>query len=171
MTFKKAEMAKTLKDGLSMIETNPLQHNWWHFTIQLGLALHQFQKKTAVKYLYLKKKRNNSELDRCIFIINKQFMIAISEQFMIVIKEQFMIVINKQFTIQFISEKYVFKSLQSTDNIFFVPIFNQKTGLVKKGQKFKLEITLVLLKQWAETMYTQNIKKWFRKKIRFTHQH
>ena len=45
MTFKKAEMAKTLKIGLSMIETNPLNHNWSLFMILLGLTLHQFQKK------------------------------------------------------------------------------------------------------------------------------
>ena len=50
MTFKKAEMAKTLKNGLSMIEMNPLNHNWSHFVILLGLSLHQFQKKTAVKW-------------------------------------------------------------------------------------------------------------------------
>ena len=42
--FKKAEMAKTLKNGLSMIETNPLNHNWSHFVILSGLTLHQFQK-------------------------------------------------------------------------------------------------------------------------------
>ena len=36
MTFKKAEMAKTLKNGLSMIETNPLNHNWSDFVILLG---------------------------------------------------------------------------------------------------------------------------------------
>ena len=45
MTFKKAEMAKTSKNGLSMIETNPLNHNWSHFVILPGLTLHQFQKK------------------------------------------------------------------------------------------------------------------------------
>ena len=45
MTFKKAEMAKTLKNGLSMIETNPLNHNWSDFVILSGLTLHQFQKK------------------------------------------------------------------------------------------------------------------------------
>ena len=45
MTFKKAEMAKTLKNGLIMIETNPLNHNWSHFVILSGLTLHQFQKK------------------------------------------------------------------------------------------------------------------------------
>ena len=33
MTFKKAEMAKTLRDGLSMIEMNPLNHNWSDFAI------------------------------------------------------------------------------------------------------------------------------------------
>ena len=33
MTFKKAEMAKTLRNGLSMIETNPLNHNWLDFVI------------------------------------------------------------------------------------------------------------------------------------------
>ena len=50
MTFKKAEMAKTLRNGLSMIETNPLNHNWSHFVILSGLTLHQFKKKTAVKW-------------------------------------------------------------------------------------------------------------------------
>ena len=49
MTFKKAEMAKTLKNELIISETNPLNHKWLDFDIQLGLALHQFQKKTAVK--------------------------------------------------------------------------------------------------------------------------
>ena len=38
-------MAKTLKNGLSMIETNPLNHNWSHFVILSGLTLHQFKKK------------------------------------------------------------------------------------------------------------------------------
>ena len=33
MTFKKAEIAKTLRNGLSMIETNPQNHNWWDFAI------------------------------------------------------------------------------------------------------------------------------------------
>ena len=33
MTFKKAEMAKTLRNGLSMIETNPLNHNLSDFEI------------------------------------------------------------------------------------------------------------------------------------------
>ena len=45
MTFKKAEMAKTLRNGLSMIERNPLNHNWWDFAIYSGFTLHQFQKK------------------------------------------------------------------------------------------------------------------------------
>ena len=45
MTFKKAEMSKTLKNGLGMIETNPLNHNWLDFAILLGLTLHQFQTK------------------------------------------------------------------------------------------------------------------------------
>ena len=49
MTFKKAEMAKTLKNGLSMIEMNPLNHNWSHFVILLGLTLHQFQKKLLLR--------------------------------------------------------------------------------------------------------------------------
>ena len=33
MTFKKVEMAKTLKNGLSMIEANLLNHNWLDFAI------------------------------------------------------------------------------------------------------------------------------------------
>ena len=49
MTFKKAEMAKTLKNGLIMIETNPLNHNWSHFVILSGLTLHQFQKKLLLR--------------------------------------------------------------------------------------------------------------------------
>ena len=28
MTFKKAEIAKTLRDGLSMVKTNPLNNKW-----------------------------------------------------------------------------------------------------------------------------------------------
>ena len=49
MTFKKAEMAKTLRNGLNMIETNPLNHNWLDFMILLGLALHQFQKNLPLR--------------------------------------------------------------------------------------------------------------------------
>ena len=33
MTFKKAEMAKTLRNGLSMIKMNPLNHIWSDFAI------------------------------------------------------------------------------------------------------------------------------------------
>ena len=52
MTFKKAEMAKSLRNGLSMIETNPsttigwiLRFSWgWHYTSL---------KKTAVKHIFL----------------------------------------------------------------------------------------------------------------------
>ena len=43
MTFKKADMAKTLKTRFSMIETNPLNHKWLDFVILTGLALYQFQ--------------------------------------------------------------------------------------------------------------------------------
>ena len=45
MTVKKAEMAKTLRNGLSMIETNPLNHIWSDLVILLGLSLNRFQKK------------------------------------------------------------------------------------------------------------------------------
>ena len=51
MTFKKAEMAKTLENGLSKIETNPLNHIWSHFVILSGLTLHQFQKKLLLRYI------------------------------------------------------------------------------------------------------------------------
>ena len=51
MTFKKAEMEKTLKNGLIMIETNPLNRNWSHFVILSGLTLHQFQKKLLLRNL------------------------------------------------------------------------------------------------------------------------
>ena len=33
MTFKKPEMDKTLRNGLSMIETDPLNHKWLDFVI------------------------------------------------------------------------------------------------------------------------------------------
>ena len=33
MTFKKPEMHKTLKNGLSMSETDPLNHKWLDFEI------------------------------------------------------------------------------------------------------------------------------------------
>ncbi len=45
MTSKKAEMAKTLKNGLNMSEMDPLNNRQLDFAIKLGLALHQFQKK------------------------------------------------------------------------------------------------------------------------------
>ena len=53
MTFKKAEMAKTLENGLSMIETNSLNHNWSHFVILSGLTLHQFQKKLLLIVIHI----------------------------------------------------------------------------------------------------------------------
>ena len=49
MTFKKAEMAKTLRNGLSMIETNSLNLNWSDFVILSGLSLHQFKKKLLLR--------------------------------------------------------------------------------------------------------------------------
>jgi hypothetical protein len=33
MTFKKPEMEKTLRNGLSMSETDPLNHKWLDFAI------------------------------------------------------------------------------------------------------------------------------------------
>jgi hypothetical protein len=33
MTFKKPEMDKTLRNGLSMSETDPLNHKWLDFAI------------------------------------------------------------------------------------------------------------------------------------------
>ena len=53
MTFKKADMAKTLKTRFSMIETNPLNHKWLDFVILTGLVLHQFQTKWLLS-TYLK---------------------------------------------------------------------------------------------------------------------
>ena len=46
-------MSKTLKNGLGMIETNPLNHNWLDFAILLGLTLHQFQKKLLLSTYFL----------------------------------------------------------------------------------------------------------------------
>ena len=48
MTFKKAEMEKTLRNGLNLSEMDPINNKWLDFAILLGLALHQFQNKTAV---------------------------------------------------------------------------------------------------------------------------
>ena len=53
MTFKKAEMAKTLKNGLRMIETNPLNHNWSDFAILSGVTLHQFKKKLLLSVVII----------------------------------------------------------------------------------------------------------------------
>ena len=44
MTFKKPEMDKTLRNGLSMSEMDPLNHKWLDFAILSGLALHQLKK-------------------------------------------------------------------------------------------------------------------------------
>ena len=69
MTFKKAEMAKTLRNGLSMIETNLLNHIWSDFVILSGLSLHQFQKKLLLNQTCLNQKTtvlrpvNNSSLN------------------------------------------------------------------------------------------------------------
>ena len=53
MTFKKAEMAKTLRNGLSMIETNPLNHIWSDLVILLGLSLNRFQNKLLLSTIAL----------------------------------------------------------------------------------------------------------------------
>ena len=61
MTFNKAEIAKTLRNGLSMIETNSLNHYWLDFVILLGLVLHQLKKttvKNTTKYLWKGLKMN-----------------------------------------------------------------------------------------------------------------
>ena len=52
MTFKKADMAKTLKTRFSMIETNPLNHKWLDFVILTGLTLHQFQTNWLLRPLF-----------------------------------------------------------------------------------------------------------------------
>ena len=52
--FKKDETAKTLKNALCMIETNPLNHNWSHFAIFSGLTLHQFKKKLLLSKIRVK---------------------------------------------------------------------------------------------------------------------
>ena len=68
MTFKKAEMAKSLKNGLNMIETNPLNHNWSHFVILSGLRLHQFQKKLLLS-MYL-----SSSLEKYKLLLRNDFL-------------------------------------------------------------------------------------------------
>ena len=64
MTFKKADMAKTLKHRFRMIETNPLNPKWLDFAILTGLALHQFQTKWLLRdksiEILIDKNRNNS---------------------------------------------------------------------------------------------------------------
>ena len=48
MTFKKAEMAKTLKNGLSMVETNPPQPQLVGFCDFVGVDIAPVSKKSAV---------------------------------------------------------------------------------------------------------------------------
>ena len=67
MTFKKADMAKTLKTRFSMIETNPLNHKWLDFVILTGLVLHQFQTKWLLSNCYIVQTclfMNSSDHDR-----------------------------------------------------------------------------------------------------------
>ena len=75
MTFKKTEMAKTLKNGLIMIETNPLNHNWSHFLILSGLTLHQFQKKLLLSAVASIIKKHT-----LIFSINKEVACKLNEE-------------------------------------------------------------------------------------------
>ena len=70
MTFKKAEMAKTLRNGLSRIETNNLNHNWLDFAIQLGLALHQFPKKKLLLIALGQDHQKNVQLETSFHHIN-----------------------------------------------------------------------------------------------------
>ena len=51
MTFKKAEMAKTLRNVLSMIEKNPLNHNWSDFMIWRGWHCTSFKKKLLLSHI------------------------------------------------------------------------------------------------------------------------
>ena len=52
MTFKKPEMDKTLRNGLIISETDPLNHKCLDFAIESGLALHQFQNKLLLNGFY-----------------------------------------------------------------------------------------------------------------------
>ena len=54
MTFKNAEMEKNLWNGLSMSETDPLNHKWLDFAILSGLTLRQFQTKLLLEILHSK---------------------------------------------------------------------------------------------------------------------
>ena len=53
MTFKKAEMAKTLRNGLSMIERNPFNHRFGYL---VGVGIAPVLKKPAVKVRKSRKK-------------------------------------------------------------------------------------------------------------------
>ena len=48
--LKKAEMDKTLRNGLIMSEMDPLNQKWLDFVILSGLTLHQFQTKLLLRY-------------------------------------------------------------------------------------------------------------------------
>ena len=52
-TFKKAEMAKTLSNGLSMVETNPPQPQMVGFHDLDGVGIAPVSKKNAVKWSHL----------------------------------------------------------------------------------------------------------------------
>ena len=47
--LKKAEMDKTLRNGLIMSEMDPLNQKWLNFVILSGLTLHQFQTKLLLR--------------------------------------------------------------------------------------------------------------------------
>ena len=48
--LKKAEMDKTLRNGLIMSEMDPLNQKWLDFVILSGLTLHQFQTKLLLRH-------------------------------------------------------------------------------------------------------------------------
>ena len=50
MTFKKAEMAETLKNGLSMIETKPPEPQLVTFCDFVGVNIAPVSKKTVAKW-------------------------------------------------------------------------------------------------------------------------
>ena len=52
MTFEKAEMKKTLRNGLCISETDTLNYKGLDFVILLGLALHQLKKKLLLSQMF-----------------------------------------------------------------------------------------------------------------------
>ena len=104
MTFKKADMAKTLKIRFSMIETNPLNHKWLDFVILTGLVLHQFQTKWLLSKLFFNSfGKSKINLSRSTLVKWNQFLFAIGTflKLILIIRDSWFVLIVIQLQKEF----------------------------------------------------------------------